>query len=72
MIYGVVHHTAEQRIADARAQIADGATAIKMKRLPFYGYVHDAEPDAPLWTYRFKQYYGFPQDVKITFVSNRP
>lgn len=72
LIYSVVHRTAEQRIADARAQIADGATAIKMKRLPFYGYVHDAEPGPELWRIRFKDYYGIPQQVEITWVGNRP
>lgn len=71
MIYGIVHHVEEQRVSLARAQIASGATSIEMERLPFYGYVHAAEPDEndPLWMPRFKAYYGFPETVKITFVS---
>lgn len=71
MIYGVVHHAASTRIAQVRAQVAAGATAVTVEQLPFGEYVHFPDPSNELWSHRYKLFYDLPSDLKITLVPRR-
>lgn len=71
MIYGIIQHDANRRIADIREQVDQGAKAVTVEQLPFIGYVHYPDPSNALLVERFKLYYNLPADLKIALTPRR-
>lgn len=63
-IYTYIHVKSEQRIQYIYECI-DSESVIKVKALPYSGYVWTGDPNEPIWAERFKLYYDIPEEVEI-------
>lgn len=70
-IYGTIYKNNNERIEKALADVAKGKTTIEVQQLPYNNYVWTSDLTDPIWSTRFKLYYGIDKDVQINMVPNK-
>ena len=68
-IYSTVWEVSQQRLAYIDSQYQQGETLIEIPQLPYKDYLWTCDPINELWTYRYKAYYQFPDEISFNLVS---